>query len=80
MVAVPMSEKRLSNEIGALLWRRVYEAHAELAVAVTLNTDTLRTLLEQAGIPEPDDDVILWNGKAYHGRNLRRVVSNGCHR
>ena len=65
----------ISDELGALLWRRYYQVRAEkYGGQITVNDDTFRALLDAAGIPEPEDDVVTTTtgGKVteWHGREL----------
>lgn len=62
----------ISDELGALLWRRYYLLRAEsYGGQITVNDDTFRMLLDGAGIPEPEDDVVVTSsGRAWRGREL----------
>lgn len=70
------SDRQISDEMGALLWRRYYQLRADrYGGQIVVNDDTFRRLLDQAGIPEPEDDVVtttLVDGKVvtWHGREL----------
>ena len=64
-------EKRVSDEMGGLLWRRVYQARARLEMIEPVWPQTLEAVLRQAGIPEPDDDAVFGKGtEVVHGRDL----------
>lgn len=65
---------RITEEMGALLWRRSYQAQANLMPQVTMLPETLETLLRQAGVPEPDDDVVFGPGTSLvHGRTMSPI-------
>jgi hypothetical protein len=56
LAPTPRRAQTIGPELGALLWRRVYRAHAELDSHVPLMlADTLERLLRQAEVEEPAD-------------------------
>jgi hypothetical protein len=65
-----MSE--IGDDLGRLLWRRYYLVRADrYGGRVCVNDDTFRMLLDAAGIPEPEDDVVVDSrGHEWHGRTL----------
>lgn len=67
----------INPSLSDLLWRRYYEAKVDKRLSVPLLPETLKALLVQAGIPEPEDDeVISSDGERWSGRVYQMVPKN----
>jgi hypothetical protein len=67
----------ITEEMGAVLWRRYYSARVNAEPHVTMLAENFKDLLEQAGVAEPEDDIVLGPSGSWHGRtmNVERVES-----